>query len=451
MVELADLIRPGTGRGLDFVILDDLRKRTGIAVSEILRFSIAEMIANSLDTDATELRIKTSTVGKFDEVTVRDNGRKQISLEELKLILDFGNKASSKRGFLRVSRGYLGNALKCLFGYSYALAEAMKLPPPDILVRSHKAEYTITLKPDRIREVIESDIVTRETEDTGFNSVTLRFPIYRYSGAESETIKEYGDIKNIIFATAIVNPTIKLVYELWDIEKEFGESAPTPPLRQDTSILWYEPNQFQALFFDFVRTSPETKLKDLISLFRGLTAKKIHREILRGLNSDNHDSDGEDGVQFFPATPIEALSSEDVLKLYHEMRSRSKPIAKRSVPKVLGVVGEERFESVKEQHWWKRLRYTVVKGRKEGIGDTSFPFLVELAVFDRKEDDELGLQVFQCVNFMSSMEDIFSRLFSIKYRLGRVGITEKSPVTVMVHLVCPVLKWLNYGKSGLYE
>lgn len=136
------------------------------------------------------------------------------------------------------------------------------------------------------------------------------------------------------------------------------------------------------------------------------------------------------------------------------MRIRSKPIAKRSVPKILGIVGEERFESVKEQHGWKMLKYTVMKGRwkdRWGRKAASFPFLVELAVFDREDDDKLGLQVFQCINFMASMEDIFSRLFNIKYRLGRVGITEKSPVTVMVHLVCPVLKWLNYGKSGLYE
>ena len=238
---------------------------------------------------------------------------------------------------------------------------------------------------------------------------------------------------------------------MWDIEGKLGESGDTPPLRKDTSILWYEPSQLKSLFFDFVRASPQTKLKDLISLFRGLTSKKIQREILQGLNDHNHDSDGEAGVQFFPATPIEALSSDEILKLYYAMRNRSKPIAKRSVPKVLGVVGEERFERVKEQHGWRRLRYTVMKGRKEGTWAASFPFLVELAVFDREEEDDKGLQVFQCVNFMASMEDIFSRLFNIKYRLGRVGITEKSPVTVIVHLVCPVLKWLNYGKSGLYE
>jgi hypothetical protein len=50
---LADVIRPGTGRGLDFVNLDELRKRTGIIIEEVLKFAMSEMLCNSLDTDAT--------------------------------------------------------------------------------------------------------------------------------------------------------------------------------------------------------------------------------------------------------------------------------------------------------------------------------------------------------------------------------------------------------------
>jgi hypothetical protein len=80
-----------------------------------------------------------------------------------------------------------------------------------------------------------------------------------------------------------------------------------------------------------------------------------------------------------------------------------------------------------------------------------FPYLIELAVIDRKKDDQEGLKVYQCVNFMASMEDIFSRIYNINYHLGRVGISRDMPVTVVAHLVCPVLKWLNYGKSGLDE
>jgi len=469
MGELSDLIRHGSGRGLDFVILDELRKRTGIPNSEILKFSVAEMIANALDTDATNIFVETRTVGQFDEVTVRDNGAKQISLEELELILDFMGKASSKRGFLRVSRGYLGNALKCLFGYSYALAEYRGLTPPEILVKSHKTEYTITLKPNKVTEIIETNIAVRETEDTGFNSFTLRFPIYRAHCGESAPILEFTAIYSIIFATSMVNPTRRFIYSLWDgsdlshfdekTKGTFGEVADTPPQRKDTSILWYEPKQFETLFYDFVRARPETHLRAFISLFRGFTSKKIQKvvkEKLQELNdSGDHDSQGGDHVQFFPPVQIEALSREDVKRLYTTMRELAKPIAKRSISKVLGAVGKENFERVREQHGWKRLRYTLKKGRKKTIDIAndkcvSFPFLIELAVFDRGKDGS-GLQVFQCVNFMASMEDIFSRLFSIKYRLGLVGITEKSNVTVVAHLVSPALKWLNYGKSGLYE
>ena len=52
MGALADLIRPGEGRGLDFVVVDQLQKRTSIVPTEILKFAVSEMVSNSLDTDA---------------------------------------------------------------------------------------------------------------------------------------------------------------------------------------------------------------------------------------------------------------------------------------------------------------------------------------------------------------------------------------------------------------
>ena len=129
-VELRDVIRPGTTRGLDFVTLDELRKRTGINPDSVPKFALGEMLCNALDKDATEIHIDVKVEGDFCRLEVRDNGSKKLTLREIKLILDFENKASSKRGFLRVSRGYLGNALKCIFGYSYALASRRDLLLP---------------------------------------------------------------------------------------------------------------------------------------------------------------------------------------------------------------------------------------------------------------------------------------------------------------------------------
>lgn len=294
MSKLADLIRPGAGRGLDFVIPEELRKRTGIPSHQILKFAVSEMLANSLDTDAAEIHVEVKTVGEFDEVTVQDNGTRKISIEELKLILDFENKASSKRGFFRVSRGYLGNALKCIFGYSYALSEARKLNHPEILVNSHGTEYRISLRPDKVREVIDSEITVKETEDAGFNSFTVRFPIdrswtrgYLREDTDEPTL-ELDSIHSIILASAMVNPTRKLTYKLWDYsEGELGEPTETTTMRQDTSILWYEPKQFETLFYDFVRARPETQLKEFISLFRGFTSKKIQKGVKEKLQELN--------------------------------------------------------------------------------------------------------------------------------------------------------------------
>lgn len=462
---LADVIRPGTSRDLDFIILDELRKRTGITKHNVLKWAVSEMLCNSLDTDATTLDINVKTVGKFDEITVRDNGTKKISIDELKLILDFSNKASSKRGFLRVSRGYLGNALKCIFGYSYALSKEKELEQPASRVISHGTEYKITLKPDIVNEVINSDIEVEDTELDSFTAFTVSIPINRtwtrkqLREITNEPILETRILYDVIFSSSMVNPTRMIKYDLWGVKGSLGRPEEGTNLRQDTSILWYEPKQLKNLFYDFVRVRPEAKLKDFMALFRGFTSKKLQREILQQLtDSANHDSGNENHVQFFPATQLQELQDGDVEHLYLILRGKAKAISKRSIPKVLGVVGEKRFEEIKEQHGWKNLKYVCMKDRKaiDWVGNergyADFPFLVELAIFDRAEhNDNDGLKIYQCVNFMASMEDIFSQLFNIRYRLGRVGITQEMPVTVLAHLVSPVLKWLNYGKSGLYE
>ncbi|MDI6847000.1 MAG: ATP-binding protein [Candidatus Bathyarchaeia archaeon] len=458
--ELKDLIRPGVKRTLDFIILDELRKRTGISPDSILKFALAELLCNALDKpDASEISIDVQVEGDFCRLEVRDNGSKKLSLEEIRLILDFENKASSKRGFLRVSRGYLGNALKCLCGYSYSLSENRGLVPQDIIVKSGGFEYRISLKPDRVKAVINSEVTTVEVNDGGFTSFTFKFPKEHASSPQV--------LKDIVFATSMVNPSRKISYNIFGETGILGSShEKTKSIRHETSALWYTQKQFESLFEDFVRAKPETQLKQFIALFRGFTSKKIIWENLQALNAAvNHDRNNAN-LQFFPTTQIKDVPRLMVSKLFAVMKSKSKSIAKRSIPSVLGFVGEQTFQKLREQHGWKRLRYTMIPatmmecperyrhvyidGPCRNPDHVEFPYLIELAVFDRGDDGE-GLKVYQCVNFMASMEDVFSRIFNINYRLGIVGIKPETPVTVVAHLVCPVLKWLNYGKSGLDE
>ena len=443
-VALGDIIRPGTTRGLDFVTLEELRKRTGVTADSVLKFALGEMLCNALDKDSTEIHVDVQVEGEFYRLTVADNGGKKLCLEELKLILDFENKASSKRGFLRVSRGYLGNALKCILGYSYAFAESKGLTPPDVVVKSANRGFRISLKPDRVQGVIDSEVTTTEIEDDGFTTFIVRFP----KGDEPNP----SLVRDLVFATSMVNLGRKISYNIFGVGGSLGLPEEGKAIRQETSILWYTGKQFESLYEDFLRARPEIQLKEFIPLFRGFTGKKIIRETLQNLNSSNHDSRENGSTQFFPATLIKDLPNGAVGKLFAAMREKAKPISKRSIPSVLGVVGEPAFERLREENGWERLRYVMLTGVKvEHQDHVEFPYLVELAIFDRKKGDEEGVKVYQCVNFMASMESIFSRIYDINYHLGRVGISKDMPVIIVAHLVCPVLKWLNFGKSGLNE
>ena len=446
-----DIIRPGIARELDFVIIEELRKRTGVSPDNALGFALRELICNALDKDALNIDVRLQPAGDFYMLYVGDNGSKKLSIKEIEMILDFSTMASSKKGLLQVSRGYLGNALKCIFGYSYVLTESKSATPQPIIILSGEFEYRIHLKPDRVKGVINYEIETIKREDDGYTAFILNFPL------ENEVQK----LKDIVFSISMVNPNRQISCNILNENVILGSAQESQKLRNETCILWYTQKQFESLFEDFVRAVPEAPIKDLIAMFRGFSSKKIIREILQRLGSEDHDSKGNQRLQFLPATPIKDFTKENISQLFTLMKDRAKPISKRSIPSVLGCVGKEAFEKVREQNGWKTLRYimttcislgsrrrTIFEPSSPDEEEVEYPYLIELAIFDRNNDNK-GLKVYQCVNFMASSEEIFSYIYDVKVHLAKVGIREETPVTVIVHLICPVLKWLNYGKSAL--
>ena len=448
-VSLENAMRSGTSRGLDFITLSELTKRTGVSTVDILKWAVLELLCNSLDKeDSTVINISVTADGYFDVLTVSDNGSRKITRKEIEMILDFQHKASTKRGFHRVSRGYLGNALKCVFGYSYVLPAYVSnaAKPRPVMIVSGGFRYTIELQPDFVREVINSSITVENVEDDGLTTITVSLARYNF---------EVGKLRETIFATSLVNPNRKITYNLFGDEGELGLGDDCPNLRRETSVLWYDCKQFSDLFSDFVRSVPETKIKEFLPLFRGFTGTIKCNKILKKLNdagNHNHDSYENRSDEFLPTTPIKDFTIDDIHHLYSVMVYEDRSITKPSIPRVLGTVGRDSLEKFREKMGWRRLRYTAEVGIKRGeYATVEYPFIVELAVFDRKEDDTEGLKVYQCVNFAASMEDIFSKIFDVSFWLSSAGISREMAVTVICHLICPVLKWLNYGKSGLDE
>jgi len=454
-VPLRDVVRAGSSRGLDFVKEEELNRRTGITASEVVPFAVSEAMANSLDKDdVTHVNIDVQRNSQFDIVAVSDNGSRKLERSDLELILNFENKASSKRGFLRVSRGCLGNALKSIFGYSYALAENKGLAQYPIIVSSGEFEYDIVLKLDKIREKIEYELRSRSRINDGFTSVKVGFPIERSIDDLKATLKK------IVKSTYMVNPRRLVTYDLYGEKGSEGVAQESKTVERETVVGWYTEKQFVELFEDFARTNPEFSAKDFIGLFKWFSRKRAIGDILHELNSFNLDVQSEGSVQFVPSTPLKDFSSQAMKHLFEIMKNRSKPIKARSAGNLLGFVGRDNFERISKQHGWSKLRYVRFSGTKricpefshysllcKNLDHVEFPYLIELAIYDRGDGE--GLELYEAVNFMSSSHDLFASTFDIKYRLGRVGISQSDSVSIVVHIVTPLLPWLNYGKTVL--
>lgn len=222
---IADVIRGGVPSGLDFVDLDELKKHTGVAEpNEVPKFALSEMLANALDKeDADEIRLHVSLVEGFIRVIVSDNGTKKLSRSDLDLLLRFGEKPSSKRGLRMVSRGYLGNALQCVFGFTYALAEASNLPPRPIVVTSGPARFSVKLKVDRVGGMVKAEV--REEEQLppdGSTAISVQFP-WDGPTAGAELDDYAKELEELVAATSMVNPGRRISYSIFGRSGVFGD------------------------------------------------------------------------------------------------------------------------------------------------------------------------------------------------------------------------------------
>ena len=169
-----DTIRSGEDRSLAFINLEKLSQMTGVTSNHVVKFTITEMLYNALDKDSNTITISLTKEGKFYVLRVSDNGSKKLSEIEIEKILNFNINGSSKRGLKIISRGSIGNALKCIVGFSYALAKERDLPIQSTIIESGSFAYVITLDPNVVE--IKKKIVSIQREDDGLTYFVVKFP-----------------------------------------------------------------------------------------------------------------------------------------------------------------------------------------------------------------------------------------------------------------------------------
>jgi DNA topoisomerase VI subunit B len=105
-------------RASEYFTEDGLVMVTGISKYKWVEMFIKEPIDNSLDTLKNTSNKEIKIVYRNNLWGVCDSGN-GIPEQDLDSIYDFAYYVSSKRHYRHVSRGALGNAIKCLIGVSY--------------------------------------------------------------------------------------------------------------------------------------------------------------------------------------------------------------------------------------------------------------------------------------------------------------------------------------------
>lgn len=91
-------------------------------------------------------------------------------------------------------------------------------------------------------------------------------------------------------------------------------------------------------------------MSEFLPMFRGFTSHVVIRQTLEKLQegglSGNHDSQQPQAMQFFPTMPLREIPVSSVSTLFRILKEGSKSVSKRSIPRVLGCVGEEAFRRI---------------------------------------------------------------------------------------------------------
>jgi len=437
-----------------FFTISGLTVQTGgCGKDDLFRFSFNELVCNGLDasTKSPKLDITVERNRRFLILRVRDYGR-GISEEVLRGILDYSKSVSSKYHYRRPTRGYLGNALKCIFAIPYALARYFgeKLPDYPIRIKSQNKEYHIGFKVDWEKQKFRlKELVIRKIEFQG-TEIAIFFP--------SKTPNTR--VLDLVIDHMILNPNLEITFRDSNINFHIKPVGKIKPMDSRTNIYYYSFQEFRELLEADARNG--MLLKDFIKQFRGLSAYETVTLIIKNSFKDDP-----------PKTLTEFVKDNNkILTLYRVMKTFSpkpstdslKEIGKsRLKRRLIQIYGENMF--------WYSNRKGVIR-----IGDCIIPYVIEAALSLTKNIEgrsHIGFNFSPCLNPSGFINQGFivewldskgrkapglSEAEKRKLRLGdniavphevlkAYEVSKDRDINLIIHIVCPCLKYADYGKT----
>jgi hypothetical protein len=413
---------------------------------------LKELIDNSLDAcESAGIVPEISVDLRSDFFSVQDNGP-GLPEGTLRKSLDYTVRVSDKSFYVSPTRGQLGNALKCLWVAPFVVDGQQGTAE----VSAHGQRHCIVVTLDQIARKPDLRYQSQPHNIKNGTHVKVYWPNLSSYQWNCEGASFYDNALVLLDAYSLFNPlasfTVHITEETFAFDclgKHWKKWNPNEP----TSPWWYETEQLTDLIRAEIAASrssgkPKT-VRQFIAQFAGLSGvlKQMQVFLAAELPGDNLEDLIEDCD----------VDREAVTRLLAAMQDNSRPIQ----PKKLGELGLSLLmklaaigklgKDAADDRAYRRAVFEGVPYKKVSGFVGNLPFVLEAAfVVDAEADETTAgedcLQVTCGINWAPALPGTIP-FPELNLLLSEQRMERHDPVTLVVHLACPLVRSTDRGKT----
>ena len=210
---------------MDYTTVKGIHQRTGVDKDHLIQFVLKELLDNAVDfiekfgLKGREHVVKVGlTKGKI--VVANSNFGIEPFTDDMiyNKIFDFSGFYSEKRNIYKISRGYLGDALKEVLCIPHALAELEQIEgwSEPVIITGNKVSYSICPKIDRVAGKIPIEAQSQPSlTNENMTRIEFRYP---------DPMHKVGDLArylaNLLIDYGMLNPQITFDFDVYPDAKE---------------------------------------------------------------------------------------------------------------------------------------------------------------------------------------------------------------------------------------
>lgn len=410
-------------RTAEFFSEKELEMQMGAGRQYWLPMLFKELIDNALDAcEGDRVPVPRVLVAVEEHgFVVHDNGP-GIEPGTVEKSLDYLSRTSSNNLYATPTRGQLGNALKCLYAAGF-----VRDGRGEVTITARGVRHQITVNFNPIANKPVPDHKMTRVPDEGGTLVKVA-----WQNAAFDALVGHSSVPRLIGQYRLFNPHVQFWIRMPG-DEEFtivgsGRSGLSKWRPSDPQpALWMGFPRFRRLLCADISSQPEMLVRDFLRRFQGMTSTAHQKAILDAMGLQRTTI----AAAFAPGGE---LIEDRIELLYALIGDLSQPVKAAR----LGVLGKDIGLDGEPDVSPESLAY-----KKVVIEDAHRPFVAEAWFISDAEAG--GHRRLICGLNYSPVRDFSA--FVLHEALEENEAESDDPITVVLHLVCPVFEFTDHGKS----